>query len=98
MTHTNVMHVLVSGYAVPLAATVIGHLPSFLIIHGLFFLARRDLSRFFLPFPTVFVDLIRHIDEQWDVLVSCIRDGTLPDLEGLGHVQEYLQASRRSVV
>ncbi|KAI9571597.1 GH3 auxin-responsive promoter-domain-containing protein [Boletus coccyginus] len=40
------MSLSVSGYAVPLAATVIGHFPSFLIIHGLFFLARRDVDLF----------------------------------------------------
>jgi hypothetical protein len=83
----------VSGYAVPWAATVIGHLPSFLIIHGLFFLARRDLERFAAPFATLFLDLVRYIDEQWDVLVSCIKNGTLPDLEGIGHVRAHLQES-----
>ena len=83
------------GHAAPWAATVIGYFPSFLIIHGLFFLAHRDVHKFFTPFTTSFVDLIRHINEHWDVLVSCIRDGRLPDLEGIDHVREYLQASQR---
>ena len=84
-------------YAVPWAATVIDYVPSFLTIHGLFFLTRRDLDRFYVPFATVFVDLIRYIDERWDTLVSCIRDGVLPDLEGIDHVREHLQASQQSM-
>jgi hypothetical protein len=96
-THTNGMRVPVPGYIVPWAATVIGYFPSFLIIHGLFFLAHRDVHRFRIPFATLFVDLIRHINEHWDMLVSCIRDGRLPDLEGIDHVREYLQASQRSI-
>ena len=72
---------------------MIGHLPSFLIIHGLFFLTRRDLERFAVPFVTLFLDLVHYIDEQWDILVSCIKNGTLPDLEGIGHVRAHLQES-----
>jgi hypothetical protein len=94
-THTNVLCVPVSGYAVPWAATVIEYFPSFLIIHGLFFLAHRNVYQFYTPFATLFVDFIRHINEHWDMLVSCIRDGRLPDLEGIDHVREYLQASQR---
>ncbi|KAG9312153.1 GH3 auxin-responsive promoter [Chiua virens] len=81
----------VPGYAVPWAATVIGYIPSFLTIHGLFFLARRDLEQFFAPYGTLFIDLIRRIDEHWDLLVSCIRDGTVPDLQGIAHVRAHLQ-------
>ncbi|KAH0828162.1 hypothetical protein J3R83DRAFT_3861 [Lanmaoa asiatica] len=95
MTFTNILRVPVPGYAVPWAATVVKHPSSFLIIHGLFFLVCRDVVAFYAPYPTVFIDCVRHIDEQWDVLVSCIRDGTLPDLEGSDHVQKYLQASPR---
>ena len=80
-----------SGYAVPWAATVIEYFPSLLLIHGLFFLSKRDINRFIVAFATQFVDLIRHIDERWDDLVSCIRDGTLPDLKGIDHVRKHLQ-------
>ena len=95
MTRTNVLCVPVSCYAVPWAATVIGYFPSFFIIHGLFFLAHRDVHQFITPFATFFVDLIRHINEHWDELVSCIRDGRLPDLEDIDLVREHLQASQR---
>ncbi|KAG6375687.1 GH3 auxin-responsive promoter [Boletus reticuloceps] len=87
----------VSGAAAPWAATVIGYFPSFLTIHGLFFLAHRNVCFFCTTFATQFVDLIRCIDEHWDMLVSCIRDGTLPDVQGIDHVREYLQAGRWSI-
>ncbi|KAG9312134.1 GH3 auxin-responsive promoter [Chiua virens] len=87
----NRLYLPVPGYAVPWAATVIGYISSFLTIHGLFFLARRDLEQFYVPFGTLFVDLIRRIDEHWDLLVSCIRDGTVPDLQGIAHVRAHLQ-------
>lgn len=68
----------------------------FLIIHGLFLLASKDVYQFHTPIAPISVDLIRHIIEHWDVLVSCIRCGRLPDLEGIDHVQ-YLQVSQRSM-
>jgi len=78
-------------YAVPWAATVIAHFSSFLAIHGIFFLTCRDVDRFYVPFATLFLDLIHCIDERWDMFVSCIRDGILPDLEDIDHVREHLQ-------
>ncbi|KAF8134275.1 GH3 auxin-responsive promoter-domain-containing protein [Boletus edulis] len=86
------MSIAMSGAAAPWAATVIEYVPSFLTIHGLFFLAHRNVCFFCTIFATQFVDLIRCIDEHWDMLVSCIRDGTLPDVQGIDHVREYLQA------
>ncbi|KAF8134278.1 GH3 auxin-responsive promoter-domain-containing protein [Boletus edulis] len=86
------MSVAMSGAAAPWAATVIGYVPSFLTIHGLFFLAHRNVCFVRTVFATQFVDLIRCIDEHWDMLVSCIRDGILPDVQGIDHVREYLQA------
>jgi len=68
------MPITLPYYAVPWAATVIDHLPSFLTIHGLLFLTHRDMGRFYVPFAPLFVDLIYYIEKQWDTLVSCIRD------------------------
>ena len=88
----------VAGYTVPWAATTIGHLPSFLIVHALFFLAHRDLDHFAVPFATLFLDFIHHIDAQWPMLVACIRDGTVPDLQGIEHIRTYLQASPQRLI
>ena len=97
MIRTHVICLAVPYYAVPWAATIIDHYPSFLTIHGLFFLTHRNVDRFFVTFATAFVDLFRQIDKHWDMLMSCIRDGILPDLEGINHVRVHLQASRWSV-
>ena len=94
MIQTHTFYFSVPYYAVPWAATTIVHRPSFLTIHGLFFLTRRDVNRFYTPFAPMFIDLIRCIDEQWDTLVSCVRDDNLPDLEGIDHVREHLQVGR----
>ena len=83
------------GFVAPWAATTIGYFPSFLIIHGLLFLANRNVCKFQVPIAAQFIDLVRHMDDHWDMLVSCIRDGTIPDLEGIDHVRQCLQASRR---
>ena len=97
MTSTDVSSPLVPSYAAPWAATLISHHPSFLTIHGLFFLIHRDIDRFFVLFAMVFLDCLRQIDERWDILISCIRDGILPDLEGIDHIREHLQASQQSM-
>lgn len=44
------------------------------------------MDRSIVTSATQLVDLVRHIGERWDALVSCIRDGALPDLEGIDRV------------
>ena len=67
------------------------------MIHALFCLARPDLDQNFVTFATFFfVDLVRCVNEEWDMLVMCIRDGRIPDLDDIGHLRVYLQASRKS--
>lgn len=93
MICTHFFYLPAPSYAVPWAATVISHYPSFLTIYGLFFLTRRDIDLFFVVFAMAFVDCMREINEQWDMLVCCIRNGVLPDLDGIDQVREHLQAS-----
>ncbi|KAF9220218.1 hypothetical protein BS17DRAFT_350535 [Gyrodon lividus] len=85
------MSTIIPGEVAPWAASIITHHRSFLLIHALFYLACRDLNRFFITFATLFIDLIRHVDEEWDMLVTCIRDGIIPDLEGISYVRVHLQ-------
>ncbi|KIJ13253.1 hypothetical protein PAXINDRAFT_29270, partial [Paxillus involutus ATCC 200175] len=54
-------------------------------------LGSRDLDRWFMTFATLFMDVMRHVDKEWDTLVACINDGALPDLEGIDHVRAHLQ-------
>ncbi|KAF8836521.1 hypothetical protein BDN67DRAFT_1014635 [Paxillus ammoniavirescens] len=64
---------------------------SILMIHALFCLACRDLDRLIATFAPLFIDLIRYVDKEWDTFLSCIKDGTIPDLEGIDYVRTYLQ-------
>ncbi|KAF8836518.1 hypothetical protein BDN67DRAFT_320800 [Paxillus ammoniavirescens] len=75
----------------PWAASLITQQQPFLVIHALFCLASRDLDRLSTTFSPLFVDLVRYVDEDWDTLVACISDGTLPDLEGIEHVRPHLE-------
>jgi len=66
---------------------------SFLVIHALFCLARSDLDHIFVTMAPFFVDLVRCVDEEWDMLLACIRHGRIPDLDGIGHLRIHLQVS-----
>ena len=72
---------------------MIKHHKSFLMIHALFALACRDLDRIFIAFSTLFYDLLRHVDEEWDMFLFSIREGTVPDLLGVREVHSHLQVS-----
>ncbi|KIJ06317.1 hypothetical protein PAXINDRAFT_103419 [Paxillus involutus ATCC 200175] len=85
------MSVIMPGQAAPWAASLITRHQSFLIIHALFCLACRDLERLATTFAPVFMDIMRHVDNEWDMLLTCIRDGTIPDLEGIDNVRAHLQ-------
>ncbi|KIJ13248.1 hypothetical protein PAXINDRAFT_100832 [Paxillus involutus ATCC 200175] len=85
------MSVLMPGQAAPWAASLITHHRSFLIIHALFCLVSRDLDRLIMTFAPVFMDLLRHVDDEWDMMLTCIKDGTIPDLDGIDYVRAHLQ-------
>ncbi|KAF8431082.1 GH3 auxin-responsive promoter [Boletus edulis BED1] len=76
----------------PWGTSMITHNRSFLLIHGLFCLIRPDIDQFFVTFATIFVDLVRCVDEEWDMLVTCIRNGKIPDLDGIGRLRAHIQA------
>ncbi|KAF8835122.1 hypothetical protein BDN67DRAFT_975581, partial [Paxillus ammoniavirescens] len=89
------MSMIMPGHVSPRAASMIRGHRSLLMIHALFCLVCRDLDRFVTTFAPVFIDLICHIDEGWDMFVACIKDGTIPDLEGIDHVRAHLQVHLR---
>lgn len=72
---------------------MITHNRSFLTIQALFCLVHSDIDQIFVAFATSFVDLLRCADEEWDLLVTCIYDGIIPDLEGIGRLRTHLQVS-----
>ena len=42
-------------------------------------------------FINSFVDMIRHLDKEFDMVVDCITNGTIPDLDGMAEVRHYLE-------
>ncbi|KAF9234047.1 GH3 auxin-responsive promoter [Melanogaster broomeanus] len=85
------MATILPGHVAPWAASMITHHRSFLMMHALFTLACRDLDLFYTTFATLFLDVIRLLDDEWDMFVASIRDGTIPDLDGIAHVRANLQ-------
>ncbi|KAI6013488.1 GH3 auxin-responsive promoter [Pisolithus microcarpus] len=84
------------GCVSPWATGFITHYRSFLLIHALFALSDPTVERFLMTFITFFVDLIRYVHENWDLLITSIRDGTIPDIGHIEHVRKYLQANFRA--
>ncbi|KAF9231635.1 hypothetical protein BU15DRAFT_68166 [Melanogaster broomeanus] len=85
------MATIVPGHVAPWATSMIIHHRSFLMMHALFTLACRDLDLFYAMFATLFLDIIRLLADEWDMLVTSIREGTIPDLDGIDHVRSHLQ-------
>ena len=40
---------------------------------------------------TLFMDMMSYMQEEWDMLLSSIRDETVLDIAHIDHVQDYLQ-------
>ncbi|KAI6006357.1 GH3 auxin-responsive promoter [Pisolithus marmoratus] len=83
----------VPGHVSPWATGLITHHRSFLLVHALFALSEPTLETFITTFLTLFVDLIHYIQEDWDMLITSIREGTIPDIDRIDHVRTYLQAN-----
>ncbi|KAI6138933.1 GH3 auxin-responsive promoter [Pisolithus tinctorius] len=67
------------------------HYRSFLLIHALFALANPSLEGFSVTFIPCFIDMVHRVKQEWDVLVSSIRNGIIPDFDQIDHVRPYLQ-------
>ncbi|KAI9458737.1 GH3 auxin-responsive promoter [Boletus coccyginus] len=77
----------------PWGANMVTNNRSFLIIHALFCLAQPDLDQIFVTMVPFFVDLVRCVEEEWDMLLACILHGRIPDLDGIAHLQIHLQVA-----
>ncbi|KAF8552840.1 hypothetical protein OG21DRAFT_1465098 [Imleria badia] len=85
------MATFILDHAAPYAAGFIKKWRSFLLIHALFAVGSRSLETMSMAFINTFVDMIRHFDLEFDTMVDCIANGTIPDLEGLDEVRHYLE-------
>ncbi|KAI6011785.1 GH3 auxin-responsive promoter [Pisolithus marmoratus] len=95
-TDSTRMGTIIPGHVSPWATGFITHHRSFLLIHALFALSEPTLDRFLTSFLTFFVDLILYVQEDWDMLLTSIRDGRIPEIDHIDHVRTYLQANFRA--
>ncbi|KAI6151130.1 GH3 auxin-responsive promoter [Pisolithus tinctorius] len=82
---------IIPGHTAPWATGFIIHYRSFLLIHALFALANPSLEGFSVTFIPCFIDMVHRVKQEWDVLVSSIRNGIIPDFDQIDHVRPYLQ-------
>lgn len=79
-------------FVAPWAASMIKHDKSYLTVYASS-LAYRDLVRISNTFSTLFFDLVRHIDEEWNMLLSSIRSGTVREVQSRLQVSHILIAA-----
>jgi auxin responsive GH3 family protein len=85
------MGTFILDHAAPYAAGFIGKWRSFLLIHALFAVGSRSLEAMEMVFLNTFVDMIRYLDMEFDMVVDCIANGTIPELDGISDVRHYLE-------
>ncbi|KAI9463895.1 GH3 auxin-responsive promoter [Boletus coccyginus] len=85
------MAIFIPDHAAPYATAFIPNWRSFLLIHALFAVGSRSLETMSMGFINTLVDMIRHLDSEFDVVVNCIANGTIPDLDGVAEVRHYLE-------
>ncbi|KAH7884904.1 GH3 auxin-responsive promoter [Phlebopus sp. FC_14] len=81
------------GHAAPLAVAFIGHYRTFVLMHALFAMARRDLEAMSMGFLNTFADMIHYIEDEYTVLVDAIEKGAIPNFEGMDHVRCHLEST-----
>ncbi|KAF8127935.1 GH3 auxin-responsive promoter [Boletus edulis] len=87
------MGTFILDHAAPYAAGFIKKWRSFLLIHGLFALGSRSLESMIMVFINTFVDMIRHLDTEFDTVVDCIANGTIPELDGIAEFRHHLEVN-----
>ena len=81
----------------PIAISFIVDYRSFLLMHIVFALADPLLETINTLFGPVFLDMMRCMEEEWDILVNSVETGVLPDWEGTSHVRQYLEVKLNSL-
>ncbi|KAF8551960.1 hypothetical protein OG21DRAFT_1537748 [Imleria badia] len=85
------MGAFILDHAAPYATGFIKKWRSFLLIHALFAVGSRSLDTMLMGFINTFVEMIRYLDMEFDMVVDCIANGTIPDLDGIAKVRHHLQ-------
>lgn len=92
---SELMKMKVPNTTSPLAICFIHEYRTATLMHGLFALEDRSLEMINTLFSTYFVDLMRLIEEYWDVLLGAIEHGIIPRLKGSEDVYHHLQEQWR---
>ncbi|KAF8423146.1 GH3 auxin-responsive promoter [Boletus edulis BED1] len=87
------MGTFILDHAAPYAASFIKKWRSCLLIHGLFALGSRSLESMIMVFVNTFVDMIHHLDTEFDTVVDCIANGTIPDFDGVAEFRRHLEVN-----
>ncbi|KAL4081085.1 GH3 auxin-responsive promoter [Scleroderma citrinum] len=82
---------LAGSHTSPIAVGFISEFRSFILMHALFALAECEIDIIIASFSTTLLDMFLYMEEEWDILVTSIDSGELPDWTGIDHVREYLQ-------
>ncbi|KIJ62984.1 hypothetical protein HYDPIDRAFT_114133 [Hydnomerulius pinastri MD-312] len=85
------MSTFLPGHTAPYAASFIGNWQSFLLIHALFAITNRSVETMAMAFINTFVDMIQYIDQNFDLLMNCIKNGIIPDLDGIAQFRCHLE-------
>ncbi|KAJ3197183.1 hypothetical protein HK101_005462 [Irineochytrium annulatum] len=76
--------------AVPMAVAYVSNYRTVLLLNALFAISDRDLTLINTVFATIFGDLAKLMQDNWDMLVISIEEGCLPALEGIEDVEDDL--------
>ncbi|KAG6373528.1 GH3 auxin-responsive promoter [Boletus reticuloceps] len=87
------MGTFIFDHAAPYAAGFIKKWRSFLLVHAIFTLGSRSLERMSMVFINTFVDMIRHLDTEFDTVVDCVANGVIPDLDGIVDLRHHLEVN-----
>ncbi|KAH7884909.1 GH3 auxin-responsive promoter [Phlebopus sp. FC_14] len=87
----DIMATILPGQTAPYAAAFINNWRSFLVVHGLFAMVNKPVETMTMAFINTLVDMIRYVDDEFDMLVDCIETGVFPDLEGIAHLRCHLE-------
>ncbi|KAF8421116.1 GH3 auxin-responsive promoter-domain-containing protein [Boletus edulis BED1] len=58
---------------------------------------RSFLLHMSMVFINTFVDMIRHLDTEFDTVVDCVANGVIPDLDGIVDLRHHLEPNLRLV-
>ncbi|OJA21412.1 hypothetical protein AZE42_01925 [Rhizopogon vesiculosus] len=81
----------IPGQTAPYAVDIIeGHRPHFLM-HALFALGDSKVTTMSFAFANSFVSVLHYIEDEWLLLVDCIENGIIPDIETTDRLRAALK-------